>query len=124
MFAAFQRLFGAGRAPVPSLAVVDVLPAECATLLAGVSFMDRGTDHEGVHRIVVTVPGGAGFVYGADTAAEWLRKRFGLNDTQVTRALQMLRARFAEYQRQQTAVAVGRGSRWADWRPIHDISEV
>lgn len=124
MFAAFQRFFGAGRAPVPTLAAVDVLPAECATMLAGVSFADRGADEKGNPRLIVTLPSGGAFRYGGDTASTWLRERFGLNDAQMARALQMLRARLADFQRQQTAVAVGRGTRWADWKPVHDVSEL
>ncbi|KWN15866.1 hypothetical protein [Burkholderia ubonensis] len=117
MFARFASLFGARRAPVASSTASDVLPAECATILAGASFLDRGAGDEGAPRIIVTTTRGT-FRYGNDTASAWLRERFGLNDAQVSRALQMLRARLADYQRLQTAAAIGRGERWADWRPL------
>lgn len=114
-------MFGAGRAPVASSNASDVLPVECATILAGASFAERSADGEGDPRIIVTVPGGAAFRYGSDTASTWLREQFGLNDAQLTRALRMLHTRFAEYQRLQTAVAVDRGERWSDWKPIRSV---
>ncbi|HDR9482821.1 TPA: hypothetical protein QDC20_003638 [Burkholderia aenigmatica] len=118
MFARFASFFGARRAPVASSPATDVLPPECVTILAAVSFADRGPDDEGAPRIIVTLPGSGAFRYGSDSASAWLRARFGLNDAQMARALQMLRARLADYQRQQTTAAVGHGERWADWRPL------
>ncbi|QCU53377.1 hypothetical protein FFM54_29245 [Burkholderia pseudomallei] len=118
MFARLASLFGARRAPIASNTAMDALPAECATILAGVSFADRGPDDEGNPRIIVTVPGGGAFRYGNDTASVWLRERFGLTDVQLAKAFQMLRARLADYQRLQTAAAVSRDERWADWKPL------
>ncbi|OXI91048.1 hypothetical protein CFB40_12145 [Burkholderia sp. AU31652] len=118
MLARLASFFGARRAPVASNAATDALPAECATILAGVSFADRGADNEGNPRLIVTLPGGGAFRYGNDTASVWLRERFGLNDAQRAKALQMLRARLADFQRLQTVAAVGRVERWADWRPL------
>ncbi|MFJ2995477.1 hypothetical protein [Pandoraea sp. NPDC087047] len=117
MFARFASLVSAGRGRVASFDATDVLPAECATLIAGASFVERGADDEGAPRMIVTTARGA-FRYASDTASAWLREQFGLNDAQMARAMQMLRARFAEYQRMQTLAETGRGGRWADWRPL------
>ncbi|KFX26663.1 hypothetical protein [Ralstonia solanacearum] len=121
MLARLAKVFGAGRATVANSNASDVLPAECATILAGVSFADRGPDDEGSPRVIVMVPCGGAFHYGHDTARTWLRDRFGLNDAQMERALQVLRARLADYQRLQTAAAVGRGERWSAWRPQRSV---
>ena len=115
MFDRIRTLFASR--PTPSLGAADALPVELQTILAGASFLERGADDEGAPRIIVTTTRGA-FRYGNDTASAWLREWFGLNDAQVSRALQMLRARFADYQRLQTTAAPARRSDWASWKPL------
>jgi hypothetical protein len=123
MFARIASMFRAKPAPVASNTATDVLPVECATILAGASFADRGADENGNPRLIVMLSTGGGFRYGGDTASAWLRTQFSLNDAQVRRALQVLRAHLADWQRMQATAEVGHGDRWADWRPAHDISE-
>ncbi|CAJ0742318.1 hypothetical protein [Ralstonia mannitolilytica] len=112
-----HMLFGGRQASMPG--TTDALPAECAALIAGLSFHHRDDDPEtGAPRIVCMLASGdAGFQYANETASAWLAKRFCLSPEQTKRAIRMLRERFAEYQRIETKAAVGRGKRWADWQP-------
>ncbi|MEF9386508.1 hypothetical protein V4890_12900 [Ralstonia solanacearum species complex bacterium KE056] len=120
MLKAIRTLFGGRQAAAP--AATDELPAECAVLIAGLSFHHRDDDPEtGAPRVICMLASGdAGFQYSNDTASAWLAKRFGLSPEQTKRAMQMLRERFAEYQRIETKAAVGHGERWADWKPRRD----
>lgn len=112
-----------GRKPAAAPAVEsDQLPAEVAALLAGVSFLDRGADHDGNHRLLVTLPAGGALRFSRDAIVAWM-KGYNLNDAQMSRALAMLRARLSEWQRLQETASVSRGSRWAAWKPIRSISE-
>ncbi|PRG51350.1 hypothetical protein [Burkholderia multivorans] len=109
MLTAIRNLFGGRKAAAP---VSDEPPAACALLIAGLSFHHRDNDPEtGAPRVVCMLADGcAGFQYATDTASAWLRKRFQLTDEQTTRAMRMLRNRFAEWQRMQAdAAAAGRG---------------
>jgi hypothetical protein len=112
-----------GRKPTAAPAVdPDALPAEVAALLAGVSFLDRGADHDGNHRLLVTLPAGGALRFSREAIVAWM-KGYNLNDAQLSRALAMLRGRLAEWQRLQETASVSRGSRWADWKPIHAVPE-
>lgn len=110
------------RSPFGGDGASNALPVECATLLAGSMFIDRGSDDDGAPRIIVTTARGS-FRYANDATVAWLREQFGLNSAQLKRAMQMLRARLADQQRLQVATRATRSERWSAWRPAHDISE-
>lgn len=115
-----NRLLGAFRPPAAP--VSDEPPLELQTLIAGAAVYEReSTDPDWPgDRLMLHTARGAFF---ADKADAWLKSGWPtLTATQRMRALAMLKAHIASWQRRQRidAAGVNRGS-WAFWRPVRRV---
>lgn len=112
------RALVSGRKPTAARSNDD-LPSEAATVIAGATVVDRGTDDDGNPRLLVMTAHGT-FRYSFDGARHWLRQSFpALNEAQTGRAVKLLASRVTEFKHTVNASAAHtqRGA-WRNWKPL------